>query len=423
MNALWLAGSLFVVTLTLVIWQPRVLKIGVSAVMGAIVAVLLGIVSLNDVWQVTHIVWDATLAFIGIILISMVLDELGFFEWAAIHMGHLAAGNGHLMFIYTILLGAVVAAFFANDGAALILTPIILAKMRLLQLNFKALIAFVVAAGFISDAASMPLIFSNLTNIVTALYFDLGFWDYTLTMWWPNLAAILTSTDLLWLLFRKDIPSKVDSSHLKPAADAIRNRPMFYYSLFILATVFIGIAIGDAYNLPVSLFALSGAALLLILGHHYQVVKVGMMLKMAPWQIVWFSIGLYVVVWGLKNAGLTDLLAETLIALANYGHVAQVVGTGFIAAILSALMNNMPTIMVMDIAAEQAGQQALAYANVIGSNLGPKMTPWGSLATLLWLHVLMQKGVTIGWGQYMKVGLLITPPVLVISLLTLAWIL
>jgi len=95
MNALWLAGSLFVVTLTLVIWQPRGLKIGVSAVMGAIVAVLLGIVSLNDVWQVTHIVWDATLAFIGIILISMVLDELGFFEWAAIHMGHLAAGNGH----------------------------------------------------------------------------------------------------------------------------------------------------------------------------------------------------------------------------------------------------------------------------------------------------------------------------------------
>jgi len=305
----------------------------------------------------------------------------------------------------------------------LILTPIILAKMRLLQLNFKALIAFVVAAGFISDAASMPLIFSNLTNIVTAHYYDLGFWDYTLTMWWPNLAAILTSTALLWLLFRKDIPSKVDSSHLKPAADAIRNRPMFYYSLFILATVFIGIAIGDAYNLPVSLFALSGAALLLILGHHYQVVKVGMMLKMAPWQIVWFSIGLYVVVWGLKNAGLTDLLAETLIALANYGHVAQVVGTGFIAAILSALMNNMPTIMVMDIAAEQAGQQALAYANVIGSNLGPKMTPWGSLATLLWLHVLMQKVVTIGWGQYMKVGLLITPPVLVISLLTLAWIL
>ena len=143
-------------------------------------------------------------------------------------------------------------------------------------------------------------------------------------------------------------------------------------------------------------------------------------IKSAPWQVVWFSIGLYVVVYGLKNAGLTDTVASWIQALQTQGEAIAIIGTGFLAAGLSSIMNNMPTIMVMDIAIDQvgyAGNEALVYANILGSNLGPKMTPIGSLATLLWLHVLAQKGVKIGWGEYMKVGLVITPPVLLFALL------
>ena len=415
-----LPAAIFLITLIFVIWQPRGLQIGTTAAIGAAVSIAAGAVSFADVIEVTAIVWDATLAFIGIIILSMVLDELGFFEWAAIKMAKLSRGNGHRMFIYSVLLGAIVAAFFANDGAALILTPIILAKMRLLELNVKSLVAFVIAGGFISDAASNPFIFSNLTNIVTAGYFNIGFVEYAAAMALPNLVSIIVSTLVLWLIFRRDIPSIVEIHKLKSPESAIRNLAMFRLSWAFLALLLIGYIAGDFLGLPVSLFALGGALILLALGTHFKTCKPIMTLKAAPWQVVWFSIGLYVVVWGLKNAGLTHQVGELLLWLGSYGHTAQVVGTGVTAALMSAVMNNMPTVMIMDVAIGGIDQAHLAYANLIGCNLGPKLTPWGSLATLIWLHVLSKKGIKITFGQYMKTGLLITPPVLLATLFALA---
>lgn len=411
-----LAVSLFLVTLVFIIWQPRGLQIGTTAVVGATSAVILGVVSLGDVWTVTSIVWDATLAFIGIIILSMVLDEIGFFEWAALKMVRLSKGNGNLMFIYMMILGALVAALFANDGAALILTPIILAKMKYLKLNPVAMFAFLMAGGFIGDSASNPLVISNLTNIVTAGYFQIGFWEYARTMFLPNLLSIVASIVVLWLFFRKDIPERIDVENLATPESAIRNMTMFRLSWWFLGLLMVGYFIGDAYHLPISVFALGGALVFLAIATYFKATKPIMTIKAAPWQVVWFSIGLYVVVYGLKNGGLTTYLAGVIIELQSMGNVYAVIGTGFLSAILSSVMNNMPTIMIMDIAIAEAGNSALAYANIIGCNLGPKMTPIGSLATLLWLHVLAQKGVKIGWGEYMKVGLIVTPPVLLAAL-------
>ena len=415
-----LASSLFIITLIFVIWQPKGLQIGTTAVIGAIVALLIGAVSYSDVFTVIDIVWDATFAFIGIIILSMVLDQIGFFEWAAIKMAKLSKGSGNRMFVYILLLGALVAAFFANDGAALILTPILLAKMKYLKMNPLAIFAFLMAGGFIGDSASNPLVISNLTNIVTVGYFDIGFVEYAKNMFLPNLLSIFASIVVLWIYFRKEIPLKVDVSTLPEASSVIKNQIMFKLSWFFLALLMIGYFIGDFYNFPVSLFALGGALIFLAIANHFKAVKPVLIIKEAPWQVVWFSIGLYVVVYGLKNAGLTDTVASWIVALQTQGEAIAVIGTGFLAAGLSSIMNNMPTIMIMDIAIDQVGyvgNEALVYANILGSNLGPKMTPIGSLATLLWLHVLAQKGVKIGWGEYMKVGLVITPPVLFVALL------
>lgn len=415
-----LALSIFLITLTFIVWQPKGLQIGTTAVIGALLALFAGVVNFDDVITVTNIVWDATLSFIGIIILSMILDEIGFFEYAAIKMAKFSGGNGHKMFVYILLLGAVVAAFFANDGAALILTPILLAKMKYLKMNPLAIFAFLLAGGFIGDSASNPLVISNLTNIVTAGYFDIGFVEYAKNMFLPNLLSIIASIAVLWIYFRKDIPFKVDVSELPEASSVIKNQTMFKFSWFFLAFLMVGYFVGDYYDLPISLFALSGALIFLAIATRYKAIKPIMTIKAAPWQIVWFSIGLYVVVYGLKNAGLTDIIASWISFLNNSGNATAIIGTGFLSAIISSVMNNMPTIMIMDIAIDKVGyigNEALVYANILGSNLGPKMTPIGSLATLLWLHVLAKKGVKITWSEYMKVGLVITPPVLLASLI------
>jgi arsenical pump membrane protein len=391
-----LASTLFLITLTFVIWQPKGLQIGTTTVIGAIAALLIGVVSFNDVITVIDIVWDATLAFIGIIILSMVLDEIGFFEWAAIKMAKLSGGSGNKMFVYILLLGALVAAFFANDGAALILTPILLAKMKYLKMKPLAIFAFLMAGGFIGDSASNPLVISNLTNIVTAGYFDIGFVEYAKNMFLPNLLSIIASIAILWIYFRKDIPLKVDVTTLPEAFSVIKNQTMFKFSWFFLAFLMGGYFIGDHYNLPISLFALGGALIFLAIANYFKAVKPMRTIRSAPWQVVWFSIGLYVVVYGLKNAGLTDVIASWIEILSHQGEAVAIIGTGFLSGIISAVMNNMPTIMIMDIAIDKVGyvgNEALVYANILGSNLGPKMTPIGSLATLLWLHVLAQKGV------------------------------
>ena len=416
---------IFVLTLTLVIWQPRGLGIGWSALIGAAVALACGVVQWTDIPVVWGIVWNATATFIAVIIISLLLDEAGFFEWAALHVVRWGKGRGITLFALIILLGAAAAALFANDGAALILTPIVMAMLTAMGFSAAATLAFVMAAGFIADTASLPLVVSNLVNIVSADYFAIGFTDYAAIMVPVNLVSVLASLGVLVLFFKRDIPISYSSTHLSPPFKAIKDPVTFKAGWGVLILLLIGVFGLEPLGVPVSVVAAMAAALLLAVAARGKVISINTVLRGAPWQIVVFSLGMYLVVYGLRNVGLTDYIALLLNKFAEGGVWGAALGTGVLSAVLSSIMNNMPTVLTTALSIEASAasgsvKEAMVYANVIGSDLGPKFTPIGSLATLLWLHVLAKKGTTISWGYYFRVGLVLTTPVLLITLVALA---
>ena len=385
-----LATAVFLVTLFLVITQPKGLQIGWGALLGALAALLLGVIQWQDLPVVWHIVWNATLTFVALIIISLLLDAAGFFHWAALQVARLGGGNGRRLFPLVILLGALAAAFFANDGAALILTPIVLATLLALGYDAKAALAFVMATGFVADTTSLPLVTSNLVNIVSAGYFSIPFTRYAQVMVPVDLAALLATLAVLWAYFGRQVPARYTLASLPTPSTAIRDPLLFRWAFPVLAVLLLSYFLTTPYGVPVS--AVTGSAALLTLaiaGRWWRrgqgaLVSSRQVLRQAPWQIVLFSLGMYLVVFGLRNAGLTRYLAEALQWLGNHGLVAAAVGTGFLRALLSAVMNNMPTVLVGALGIHQAQglvestRRAMIYANTIGCDLGPKFTPIGS---------------------------------------------
>jgi arsenical pump membrane protein len=240
-----------------------------------------------------------------------------------------------------------------------------------------------------------------------------------------DIAAIAATLVILHLFFRKDIPATYDVALLKTPASAIKDPATFKAGWIVLVLLLVGFFVLEPLGLPVSAIAAAGAVVLFAVAKRGHAINTGKVLRGAPWQIVVFSLGMYLVVYGLRNAGLTDYLSGVLNILADKGLWAATLGTGLLTALLSSVMNNMPTVLIgaLSIDGSTASgviKEAMVYANIIGCDLGPKITPIGSLATLLWLHVLSQKNMTITWGYYFRTGIVMTLPVLFVTLAALA---
>lgn len=468
-----IAVAIFVATLAVVIWQPKGFPIGYTALIGAALALGTTVVGLGDVPTVIGIVWNATLTFVAVVLISLLLDEAGFFEWAALHVARWGHGNGRALFMLIVLLGAVIASVFANDGAALILTPIVIGILRALNMPAKAALAFVMATGFIADTGSLPLVVSNLVNIVSADFFGITFTRYASVMLPVGIVSVLASLGVLLVYFWRSIPKKYEIASLRRPADAVVDPITFRAGWVVLGLLLVGYFTSGPTGIPLSVIAGTGTLVLVLVAARQPrvlfartslggrgssqrqagarlvgaapdadgssgqqtltlersdsgpVIPVWAAIKGAPWQVVLFSIGMYLVVFGLRNQGLTAQLARLFGLFGSEGTLVTALGVGLVVAALASIMNNMPTVLIAALAIASAGatgmaHEAMIYANIVGSDLGPKITPIGSLATLLWLHVLQKKGIHIGWGRYFATGIILTIPVLVITLAALA---
>ncbi|EAJ7673613.1 arsenic transporter [Campylobacter upsaliensis] len=415
---------IFILTLLCIYIRPLNLPLWVYSSLGAALCVGFGFVSLSDVAFVWGMVWDSTFSLVGLIIFALSLEKLGFFEVLAHYTLRLSTHRQTLhlqtwkFFVFIGVLASVLATFFSNDGAILILTPLIIALLTHIE-NVKfsrsPLIIFLLFVGFMSDFASNTFIFSNLTNIITADFFTITFIDFALAMALPQLFVILAAFILFWILFTRKLPKTLE---FKVHTQALPKPSITLFCFALTLLLLFGIIGGE--NIALCVFTLGVAFLSTLCGILTHKIALKQMLKLAPLGIVAFSLGLFIVVFGLNNMGLVGLLAKGLKHFDTLPLFAQIFSVGISSSLGSSVINNLPMVMLGDLALKDSSN-ALIFAHLLGCNVGAKLTPIGSLATLLWLFSLKRYGISISFLQYMLVALLIVPFVLFFGLLGL-WV-
>ncbi|EAK5115231.1 arsenic transporter [Campylobacter upsaliensis] len=417
---------IFILTLLCIYIRPFNLPLWVYSSLGAAFCVGFGFVSLSDVAFVWGMVWDSTFSLVGLIIFALSLEKLGFFEVLAHYTLRLSTHRQTLhlqtwkFFVFIGVLASVLATFFSNDGAILILTPLIIALLTHIE-NVKfsrsPLIIFLLFVGFMSDFASNTFIFSNLTNIITADFFTITFIDFALAMALPQLFVILAAFILFWILFTRKLPKTLE---FKVHTQALPKPSITLFCFALTLLLLFGIIGGEKFGIALCVFTLGVAFLGTLCGILTHKIALKQMLKLAPLGIVTFSLGLFIVVFGLNNMGLVGLLTEGLKHFDTLPLFAQIFSVGISSSLGSSVINNLPMVMLGDLALKDSSN-ALIFAHLLGCNVGAKLTPIGSLATLLWLFSLKRYGISISFLQYMLVALLIVPFVLFFGLLGL-WV-
>ncbi|EIA50939.1 arsenical pump membrane protein [Campylobacter coli 2553] len=420
-----LAFFIFLSTLVLLFWRPWNLPIWVFSSLGAFFVFIFQLVDFKDAYFVFSLVWDSSLTLVGLIILSFSLEALGFFDFIASKILHFSRekNQGKIyistkkLMLFLLIFVFFLSAFFANDGAILIITPIIIALFSTLKdckNHAFILSSFLLSLSFLCDASSNALVISNLTNIITANYFNLDFLEFAKTMFLPNLFVLLSTIIMVFLIFAKILPKGLEINILSNDCISVK---LFIFCVIYLIFFVSSFFIGEIYNLNASFFAVSGALLFWFFVCFLKKREALKIIKNVPWGIFAFSFGLYMVVFALHKVGISDILIFIYDILAQNA-ITAIFGTGFISAFLSSVFNNLPMALIGDLALKNF-PQSMVYAHLLGVNIGPKLTPIGSLATLLWLGLLAKKGIEISFWKYCKFGFLITLPVLTCSLFAL----
>ena len=293
------------------------MRLGYAAGIGAAASLLLGTVSLGQAAQSFLNIWDAALAFLGIVALSVTLDAMGFFKWAALRVVKLAGGSGLRLYFYVALLTAAVSILFANDSAVLILIPIVLEIVTCLNIDSKGKLAYLFSAGLIADTAGMPLITSNPINILSADFFKYTFIDHLIFMGPVAAATIASSLLLVYLFFRKRIPRTydVEAADTLTEGKPVISSALLRISLATLVAIDVGYVLTSLSRVPVSLVICSGAVFLVVvywftLKHNGSVngEKKGLtgLARDINWDILLFMLSIFIVVQGLETAGITN---------------------------------------------------------------------------------------------------------------------
>jgi len=424
--ALYSSVAIFAIALVFILWRPRGINEAFFALAGALLLFWMKLLVPGDAAYIWGLVWNATFSLIGIMIFTALLDRNGFFRWAALHIVSWFHHRQLRLLAGLSLLAACITVFFNNDGTILIMIPIVLEVTALLNLPRRTRIAFLLSVGFMADTASAPLMMSNLTNIITADFFELSFWEYARNMFIPGVTAIGATVIVMMLCFGGEIrrgEKRLEAPRLFPnPASVVIDRRLFRLSWGIIGLMMAGYLFSETMNVPVAAVALAGAAVQWIASAAAGQAKVRETMARAPWLIVVFALAMNLLVYSMHVYGAVAWFPAVLEPVNEYGSLSGVVGSGILFSLLAAVVNNLPAVLIASLSIEQVnGPDYLKYASLLGTSIGAKLSPIGSLATLLWLQLLRRDGIVVGWREYTKYGILLTIPIL-LSALIMLWL-
>jgi arsenical pump membrane protein len=397
----------------------------VIAMAGAALLLLLGLISPADAFYTLARDWNTFLFFLGMMAISALAEAAGLFDWLAAQAARFAGKSAARLFLNVFLLGTLISAVLSNDATALILTPIVYVLVTKLRLP---VLPYLFACTFIADTASFLLPVSNPINIIITSRFPLDLWTFVRLLFLPSLVVIAINVGVFFLLYRKQLKGTFDIRRLPSAQQSVKHKAYFRYTCGVLVAVSLAYVIASAVQLPLSLVALSGALVLFVGAICWKQISLQQTAKRISWSIFGFIAGMFIVVRAIEDTGLTTTFGNWLIHLSGGTSFGAVMVGTIGAALGTNLINNVPMAVVMISAlggiqqAAPALKHGFVAATVFGCDLGPNLTTVGSLATVLWLLILRQRDVDVSGLDYFKVGVVVTPLMLLAGALTI-WLL
>jgi arsenical pump membrane protein len=393
-----------------VILRPFKLPEAVWAVAGAVLLVALGLLPLADAWRGVARGADVYLFLTGMMLLAELARQEGLFDWLAAHAARHARGSATRLFTLIYFVGTVVTIFLSNDATAVVLTPAVAAVARAAEAEDP--LPYLLICAFIANAASFVLPISNPANLV--IY---GSQMPPLLQWLPRYAlasalAILATYAVLRLTQRSALRQSIAMEIEAPALRV--GGKVAAAGICVTALVLLGAsALNWQLGLPT---CIAGAA---------TAVCVLAATRSAPWPVLrgvsWGVLplvaGLFVLVAALEKTGLIGTLAALLREQARQSAGATAWGVGGLLALACNLMNNLPAGLIAGTAVQAAhAPPDVTGAVLIGVDLGPNLSVTGSLATILWLGALRRDGHGVSAWAFLKLGVLIMPPALLLAL-------
>ncbi|AJW78446.1 SLC13 family permease [Clavibacter michiganensis] len=381
----------------------RTALIGAVLLVVGAVAVATGALPLDDLGVLYERVWPILLFVVAITVVTELASEAGLFTWIAERAAGLGRGRTWALWLATVVLACLCTIFLSLDTTAVLLTPVVVVLARHCGLPP---LPFALTTVWLANTASLLLPVSNLTNLLAEHELGglgpAGFAALTVA---PALVAIAVPVLAILVIHREDLLTRYEVGPPTASTDRV---------LLVGSAIVVGLLVPSLVSgVEVWIPALAAAVVLAILTavRRPRVIRLGLL----PWQLVVFASGLFIVMEAAQSLGLTAVMA----AVSGQGQdAAALFRLAGVATLSANAVDNLPAYLALE---PVAGSPERLVAILVGVNAGPVITPWASLATLLWHERLVSMGVHIRWSRYMLLGLVVAP--LTVGLAMLAFVL